>query len=60
MEIKDWPYEMKIIDGKHLLFYKGEKLPDQVKSKIEQDADAADSKLVAVTITFLAKINDTK
>lgn len=55
-------YDVRVENGVQFLYYKGKKLPDQLKSVVVQDLDSINNgtKLAEVTITVLAILKDTK
>ena len=52
-------YEVRVKDGKQFLYYNGEKLPLQVKTKVEQNEDDAHDNIALVSVTVYATLIDT-
>ena len=58
-EVNRLGYELRAVDGKHLLYLNGEKLPEQVATTVEQDVKQASSGYCLVDLTVAAKVIDT-
>jgi hypothetical protein len=53
-------YKVIVEKGMQLLTYKGELLPGQIDTKVEQELDAAQNGWAVVTVVLRSKLADTK
>jgi hypothetical protein len=53
-------YEVKVINGKQFLFYKGEKLEGAISTTVSQNSYEAEDKIGLVRLEVTAKLIDTK